>query len=247
MPLDYLFIPLIGLLAFFLKGTAGTGTSTVIVALSSLVIPAKETVILAAFVNIFGGLFMWRIDPLPIRKRYWIPISAAMIIGSVIGALMLKVISPQRFQAILGTAFLLTGVWFFRRAGASVRTDATPAAAGPGDLSVGLFSGICGGFIGICAPPLVLHFGRYLDKARLRRLLVIIFIPAAVAQTGTFALTGQLTREILLLGLVTLPTIPIGISLGNRVFLRMSETGFRRTLGGLLVFIALRLIFKSLG
>ena len=68
MTAAYLFIPLIGLLAFFLKGITGTGTSTVIVSLSTLFMPAKEAVILASFVNIFGGLAMLPVDPVPVRR-----------------------------------------------------------------------------------------------------------------------------------------------------------------------------------
>ena len=94
----------------------GTGTTTVIVALCSLIIDAKLTVVLASFVNIFGGLSMVRVDPVPLAGRYWVPISGLMVCGSVIGAAALKVIPSQQFQLILGTVFLLTALWFLFRA-----------------------------------------------------------------------------------------------------------------------------------
>ena len=91
-----------------MKGVTGTGATTVIVAIGSLFIDPKLTVVLASFVNIFGGLSMIRIDPLPLSRRYWMPISALMVAGSVVGATALEVIPNQQFQLILGGAFLLT-------------------------------------------------------------------------------------------------------------------------------------------
>ena len=113
------------------------------------------------------------------------------------------------------------------------------------DLGVGALAGFCGGFIGINAPPLVLHFGRHLDKRYLRRLLVLIFIPAAMAQTATFALNGMLSRRVLLWGALMLPSMVAGIYLGNRTFRRISETWFRRVLGLFLAVVSVRLILKG--
>ena len=110
---------------------------------------------------------------------------------------------------------------------------------------MGGFAGFCGGFVGINAPPLVLYFSRCLDKRHLRRLLVLIFIPAAVAQTGTFVVNGLFDRQVLIWGLLSIPSMIVGIYLGNHTFHRISEKGFRRALGMLLVFVSVRLILKG--
>jgi len=244
--MEYLFIPLVALGAFFLKGVTGTGTTAVIVALGSLFIDPKLTIVLASFVNIFGGLSMLRIDPLPLSRRYWIPISVLMVAGSVAGAIALEVIPNQQFQLILGGAFLLTALWFLFRVPVPLENREPPSTAGGMDLGVGTIAGFCGGFIGINAPPLVLHFSRNLDKRRLRRLLVLIFIPAAVAQTATFVANGLFDRQVMIWGLLMLPAMFVGVWLGNRTFHYISESMFRRTLGLLLVFVSIRLILKNL-
>ena len=245
--IDYLLIPIVGFIAFFIKGVIGTGTTTVIVALCSLIIEPKLTIVLASFINIFGGISMIRIDPLPLAPRYWIPIAVLMVVGSVFGAIALKHIPNQQFQLILGIAFLLTALWFLFRAPKSIGTSTPPIKASLPDLGVGSFAGFCGGFIGINAPPLVLHFSRYLDKRYCRRLLVLIFIPAALAQTVTFIINGLFERKILLWGLLLCPSMIAGVYLGNRTFHRISESWFRRALGCFLVFVSIRLIFKSFG
>lgn len=243
--IDYLLIPMVALAAFFLKGVTGTGTTTVIVALGSLFIDPKLTVVLASFINIFGGLSMVRVDPLPLARRYWIPISVLMVAGSVAGAMALDRIPNHKFQLILGVAFLLTALWFLLRVPAPRASAAPPTTAGAMDLGVGSIAGFCGGFIGINAPPLVLHFSRALDKRHLRRLLVLIFIPAAMAQTATFVVNGLFDRRVMVWGLLMLPSMLAGVWLGNHTFHRISETMFRRTLGLFLVFVSVRLILRS--
>ena len=238
-------IALVALAAFFLKGITGTGTTTVIVALGALFIDPKLTIVLASFVNIFGGLSMVRVDPVPLSAKYWMPISLFMVAGSVAGAMALKVIPGQIFQLILGAAFLMTALWFLLRAPAPRQQTEPPARAGGLDLGVGAFAGFCGGFIGINAPPLVLHFSRFLDKRRLRRLLVLIFIPAAAAQTGTFCWNGMFDSQVVVWGVWMLPAMALGIWLGNRTFHRISEKVFRRTLGLFLIFVSVRLILKG--
>lgn len=244
--MEYLLVILVALAAFFLKGVTGTGTTTVIVALGSLFIEPKLTIVLASFINIFGGLSMVRVDPVPLSRRYWIPISLLMIVGSVAGAVALHIIPSQQFQLILGGSFLLTALWFLIRVPPPHEIKEVPTTAGTMDLGVGTIAGFCGGFIGINAPPLVLHFSRSLDKRRLRRLLVLIFIPAAMAQTATFVANGLFDRQVMVWGLLMLPAMFFGIWLGNRTFHHISESMFRRTLGLLLVFISIRLIFKGM-
>jgi uncharacterized protein len=243
MEIETIAIPLIGLLAFFVKGVVGAGTTAVIVSLSSLFIDPKSTVVLSSFVNVFGGLMMLRMDPVRLRPHYWLPIAVMMTVGSIFGAALLKIVPGDAFKVVLGGTFFFSAWWFLLRAsGKAQNTNETPRAADGKDLGVGVFAGFCGGFIGINAPPLVLYFGRRLNKRNLRRLLVIIFIPAALSQTATFAVNGLLTQRILFLGLLTLPTLYLGIQLGNRTFESVSEVWFRRLMGILLIFLSIRMI-----
>lgn len=247
MEVEYILIPLIGLLAFYLKGITGAGPTIVIISFSSLIIDPKSTIVLASFVNVFGGFAMLRVDRVELRKKYWIPIALVMAIGSVAGAALLKVIPNHGFQVILGITFVLTGVWFIIRIPqpGDFKSNA-PRKAGLMDLGVGSFAGVLGGFIGVNVPALVLHFGRVLNKRNLRRLLVLIYLPSAISQTATFMVNGLLAPRVAFLGLLILPMIFLGIWLGNRTFEAVSETWFRRVLGILLIVISIRLIVRSM-
>ncbi len=242
--MEYFLIPLIGFFGFCLKGITGTGTTTVIVALCSLIIEPKLTIVLASFVNMFGGLSMIKVDPVPLPKKYWIPVTVMMIIGSVLGAWALKVVPKDVFEIILGIAFFLVSMWFlFKKTQSKPADHPPPNQATPADMGVGFFGGFCGGFIGSNAPPLVFHFSRYLNKRQMRRLLVLIFLPSAIAQTATFWMNGMLDKQIVIYGLTILPCMILGIYIGNRAFHKISEQFFRRVMGVLLIIVSLKLIF----
>lgn len=241
--MEVILIPLIIFLGFVIKGISGTGVSTIVVGLGAFVIDPKMAVVLASFINIFGGLSMLPIDPIPIRNRYWLPVAAAMILGSIIGAMSLKIIETELFEKFLGFSFLILSCYFiFIQTKFSPQREQPPTHVSPADFACGLFSGFCGGFIGVNAPPLVYHFGRYLDKRYLRRFLVLIFIPAAIAQTFTFFMNGLLSYEILQLAVLSLPAMIAGIYIGNMSFKNLSETLFRQLLGVFLFFVSLKLM-----
>lgn len=243
--MDYLLIGLIGFLAFCLKGITGTGTTTVIVACASFLIEPKMAVVLAAFVNIFGGLAMLRLDPVPLHKAFWVPLAAFMLAGSVAGAMALKSIAPDLFEMILGIVFLAVSVSFIRAAPRTQPFSEAPAKASVPDQVAALLAGFCGGFVGVNAPLLVYHFGKILDKRHLRYFLVIIFIPAALTQTVTYQLNGLLSMQTVYYGLAVLPFMLLGIYAGNQLHNKVSDIAFRRILAVFLVFVSLRLIYGA--
>ena len=239
--MEYLAIAAIGFIAFFLKGMTGTGTTTAIVGLSILIIDPKAAIVLASFVNIWGGLYMLRQDTTKLALKYWFPIAAAMMLGSILGAYALKMIDSSIFNIVLGITFVLIAL-FFLKPTQRMQPTITPITASPLDNIIGAIAGFCGGFIGINAPVLVGYFGQALNKQYLRRLLVIIFIPAAIAQTATFAVNGLLTKQIIFYGLAILPAMIAGITCGNHLFQKISEITFKRILAVFLFAMALKLL-----
>lgn len=243
----YIVIPFISFVAFYLKAITGTGTGTVVVSLSSFFIDPKLSVVLASLINIVGGFSMIRIDPVPLAREYWLPVAVSMTAGSILGASALRYIPPHYFQLILGVAFLMASLWFLTR---SVQADTglvrVKHKASMLDNVTGIVAGFCGGFVGVNAPILILHFSRDLDKRHLRRLLVIIFIPAAIGYTTTFALNGLLEVKVLICALLMLPTMALGIYCGNLSFTKISEVAFRRILAVFLITASLRLIWKTI-
>jgi len=242
---EILSLPIVAFLAFFLKGIAGIGVSTVAVPILSLIIGAKQIVVLSSIVNVIGGLVMYRIDPQPAPRRYWCPIAALMIAGAVIGGIALKLTPLKSFEKMLGFAILAAGIWFIiwrGKRGSRSFSEKMPPKSGVKDCLIGFLGGISGGFVGINSPIFILYFGSYLAKGPMRRLLVLILLPSAVSQVATYTSLGLINGQILLYSMISLPGLLLGIYVGNRTFFKISEQTFSIILGGVLIVLSWGLI-----
>lgn len=242
---EILSLPIVAFLAFFLKGIAGIGVSTVAVPTLSLIIGAKQIVVLSSIVNVIGGLVMYRIDPQPAPRRYWCPIAALMIVGAVLGGIALKLTPLKSFEKILGIAILAAGIWFIIWRGKKKSNsfqEQMPQKVCVKDYVIGFIGGLSGGFVGINSPIFILYFGSYLAKGPMRRLLVLILLPSAVAQVATYTALGLMNNQILLYSMISLPGLLLGIYIGNRTFFKISEQTFSAILGGVLIVLSWGLI-----
>jgi len=243
--IEVLALPVVAFLAFFLKGIVGIGVGIVTIPLLSLIIGAKDVVVLASMVNVIGSLVMYRIDPQPASRRFWWPIAALMIVGAVFGGIALKLTPLQSFEKILGLAILAAGIWFIIWRGKQKSDsflDRMPEKGRLKDYVIGLCGGLTGGFVGINSPIFVLYFGSYLAKGPMRRLMVLILMPFHVAQVIIYYTLGLVDSQILIYALIAVPGLLVGIYFGNRTFFRISEKIFGSILGAVLILLSWGLI-----
>ena len=168
-----------------------------------------------------------------------------MIGGAVIGGIALKLTPLQSFEKMLGGAILAAGIWFIiwrGKRGPLSFLENMPPKSSSRDCLIGFLGGLSGGFVGINSPIFILYFGSYLAKGPMRRLLVLILLPSAFIQVGTYAALGLMSRQILFYAMTALPGLLLGIYCGNRTFFRISEKIFGLVLGGVLVLLSWGLI-----
>lgn len=240
----YVALCAVALAASYIKGVTGTGAGTIIMSFASFIIAPKAAVVIVCFLSVLSSLTMLRVDAVKMPKAYWVPIAIVITLTSIMGAAALDYVPTNAFKVILGTSFLLLALWFILQKRAPAASGAPLRASGT-DLAVSAFSGFCGGLVGANAAPLVAHFGKVLDKQYLRRLFVIIFLPAAIGQTVTFIVNGLFTWQVFLYCLVMVPATAAGIYLGNHSHKKLSEPLFRKILAAFLVVAALRLIWQG--
>ncbi len=235
----------IAIAAFFVKGMTGFGPGIVVVALGSMVVPPHVIIPISAILDLVAGAALLRLDKEKGGVRSLLALGGTIMAGSIIGGITLKLISPEPFRMILAAAILVLGLWFiFYRADpnhARLR-DELPSSPDKADYSFTFFGGVMGGFLGISGPPIIWHFGRKLAKASLRRILVIIFLAASIASTITYLSVGLIDGLVFGYSLICLPGLFLGLFLGNRMFMRVSEKAFSVAAGALLVVIAWRLL-----
>jgi uncharacterized membrane protein YfcA len=245
--IDYLILPGIALVAFLLKAMTGFGPAIIVISLGSLIIDPQTIVATSAVLDSIAGAILLRSDWVRGGHRYWAPVAAAIVVGSVVGAVSLKAIPADLFRRVLGIALLILGIWFIAgrtRGDGRGLTDVLPARSGFTDRLATFVGGVLGGLIGISGPPIIWHFGRRFSKRVFRQILVPVFLIAALARSATYASVGLMDADVVRCIGLALPGLVIGIAVGNRIFLRLSEVVFSRIVGSVLVAAALRILLQ---
>jgi uncharacterized membrane protein YfcA len=245
MDIQHFLLPLVAFAAFFVKAVSGFGPALVLIGVGSMFLPPHTIVPLSAMLDATAGAILVFMDPVAGGRKYWGPLALAIVAGSVAGGILLSLISPELFRLVLAVAVLLLAVWFifFRsRSTGGDLTDELPSRASGGDMTAAAAGGLMGGFLGISGPPVLWHFGRRFAKRALRQVLIPIFLAAAIARVATYSATGLVDATVLLYYCVSLPGLLLGIYVGNRVFLSISEKAFSHVIGLILLAAGLRLL-----
>ena len=129
------------------------------------------------------------------------PVTTRWIISGFVGALLLLLLSGWRYRG----------------------KDHAAVTVGVGGLS-----GFCSGLAQTGGPPIVAYWlGRPLASNLARANIMLFFVFSDVFSVVSYALTGLITPEVILFGLIVGPVYAIGVAFGASLFGRASETIFR--------------------
>jgi uncharacterized membrane protein YfcA len=177
-----------------------------------------------------------------------------MAAGAVLGASLLSAIPTAGLTRLVGLGIVTFGAWMWRapdelrgeppttRTGSGAQHGTRPGRDRLIEYSAAAIGGVSGGLIGVGGPPLIIYYGAHLRKRVFRAMIVPILLAAALFRATTYALTGQVDRSLLPLILVSLPALPVGLWLGNRLFRRVPEHAFRRLVALVVTAVGLRLL-----
>lgn len=159
----------------------------------------------------------------------------------------MSVIPAESFDLLLAVVITILGIWFVAGRGkdgeASLEQE-LPSRCSKSDLSVSAFAGLCGGLFAVSGPPIVYWLGRRFVKHSFRRALIAVFFFATIFRLITYGAVGLLHTNLWMPALFTVPGIILGIILGNRIFIALSERAFSRVVGTILIFVGIRLLLK---
>ena len=117
-----------------------------------------------------------------------------------------------------------------------------PGKVRPVDVGVALASGLFGGLFGLAGLLIAWYLGSLFTKELFRRVIVHILLVSAAARVFTYAATGMLTTEVLLLAAGAIPLLLAGLYCGNRLLPGISENWFGRVIGIVLLIAAGRMM-----
>ncbi len=236
---EYLLLFIISLMAFLLKAMTGFGPAIIVISLGSLFILPRDVVVLASVLDLIAGGILLKMEWNREGLRFWLPLSIAIVAGSVVGSLFLKLIPAEIFRLVLSIVILIIGVQFVLGLSKG-KLEKFPEKSDKSDNFFSFIGGLCGGFVGIDGPLLVWHFGRKFAQVAFRRVLIPVFFAAAMARVLTYSATGLMNMEVVKYVAVSIPGLLLGIYFGNRIFFKLSEDQFNRIVGVILIVIALK-------
>ena len=171
--------------------------------------------------------------------RRMTPMLIAMAVCVPIGNLLLFAMEPNLIRRIIG--WLIVGASVLILSGWRYRG---PQGAGASAIT-GVISGLINGFVGLGGPPLVIYMLALKQTAAVQRANILVFMAiTSVLILGSTFVSGGVTTEAGILGVLTAPFLWIGGWLGARLFLTLPAELFKKfslvaliVLGGIVAFL----------
>jgi len=245
--LSALFIIPLSFIAYILKGVATFGPGIILAPLGALLIGVKEIVIVISFLDLISNASLLRVNRDLLKTSFVVPMIIVMMVGSALGAAMLALLPSSYFDLVFGLLLLPLGLWtMIARGRTQHSSNSNLIAAKPAktDLSLSLLSGCMSGLSGITGPVLAWHLGKTYTKEVFRSIMIPILLASAIARVCVYTVSGSISVEILILVLMALPGLSLGLWLGNRLFLQISQAWFSRVVGSLIAISGIKLLLR---
>jgi len=143
--------------------------------------------------------------------------------------------STQLLQLILGIVIMLGGVLLILKP--------HPKEGKPSpyfSFLAGTASGLMGGLFSTSAPPLIFYlYKQQLSIKAIRSTLLMIFMIGSLMRITTISIQGNITKEILLFALFSLPVVFLFTWLGKKYPPTLSDINMRRAAFGLLIILGI--------
>lgn len=242
--LALLIIPL-AFIGYVLKGVATFGPGIVMVPLGALLIGAKEMIIVISLLDLISNASLLKMNKSLFSQSFMLPMVAAMITGSAIGAVLLTLVPGDYFDIILGLILVPLGLWILFARGNNSKTIIDHPLSDQSnnkDLAFSFTSGCMGGLSGITGPVLAWHLARRYSRHTFRDIMIPILTASAFIRVTVFTLSGSISIDILTLVILALPALYLGLWIGNKLFRQISQKWFSRIVGSLISISGIKLL-----
>lgn len=216
--------------AFYTRALFGFGGALISIPLLVFFLPLKFAVPLEAIFEVVLSFLLIKGEVKNINFKILIPIVIGSIVGTFLGTYVLKSFANAFLLKALGVVIILFAFNLLQKS--DTKSKILPNPIG---FLAGITGGTLGGIFGTSGPPFVLYLAYQVkQKDILRGTLIGLFTFDFTFRLGFFLINGLVTYDILLMALYLTPALVLGMLLGKRHFVVISEEKYR-----ILVFILL--------
>ena len=242
-PLQIAYCCVVIVACFALRGSTGFG-AVVAMPLMGLVLPLKVLVPTFTVLGLTAGATILG------RARHFIAWNVMLrllpmtLIGVIIGLYFFTLLSAQTLTVALGVVVITYGLYSMGKTFRPHSDVSLPA--GLVAPAAGLCAGVLGTTFGMMAAVLyAIYFDSIgMEKEKFRATMSAVLLALGVVRGFGYFAVGEYTRDVLLTLAITLPTMLIGIFIGDRVHTGLSELAFRRVISGALLLSGVALLWK---
>ena len=226
------------LAAYVIRGIAGFGSGLIAVPLLSVMVPVATAVPVVVSLDYIAsaGQSVRHVRQVVWREQVWLV--PFMLVGVAMGLLMLQGVA---------TAVLSRALGIFVIAYAIYQLLPLPPLRGSrlSAVSCGLMGGLVGTLFGTGGPFYAMYFNlRGLDKGAFRATFAVNFMIDGGVRLLAYAVSGLIGGPTLGWVVLALPLSVIGLFVGGRIHLDLSERAFARLVSGILLASGTALILR---
>jgi hypothetical protein len=229
------------LLAYFVRGISGFGSGLIAVPLLAQVFPLIQVVPFVLLLDVTGSVILGRANRRLVAWKELKPLLPGSAVGVGVGATLLMNLDRQALLATLGTVVILFALRNLLSLGGSEPVSRWWA------LPASLVGGTVSALFGTGGPPYVIYLShRIRDKSVFRATTSLLFVIDGGLRIVVFLATGILTAATFAAYAAALPLMALGLWLGSRVHVGISNAQMMRLIGLLLLGSGASLLWKAL-
>ena len=229
------------LFAYFVRGVSGFGSGLIAVPLLAHFWPLTLTVPMILVTDFTASVVLGRATRGHIRWEEIRALVPASAVGVIVGVSLLIHLPKEPLLAALGLFVIAFGA----RNALGLHTE-KHAVSQWWALPAGLTGGTVGALFGTGGPPFVIYLSHRLwDKSQLRATFSGLFLIDGGLRIVAFIFTGLLRQRELAWALpAALPLVGLGLFLGHRVHVGLTQAKMQRLIGLLLLASGASLLWR---
>jgi uncharacterized membrane protein YfcA len=232
--------PVIIIVAYTVFGLSGFGSTVISVPVLAHFLPVSYLVPLMALLDLCSAVLVGTSGREHVSKPEMKRIIPAMFVGFVVGVTVLKGVPDEYLRTALGIFAMGIGVY-------SIFNPSMHRTISPWwSLPAGIIGGAIATIFGAGGPIYSTYLsGRLKDKTQIRATMSTLISISAFTRAIMYAVAGLMLHAAIFAGFAVLtPFVWVGLKLGDRIHVGLSQQQMRRAIGCVLVLTGASLLVR---
>lgn len=237
-----LIAPIVVIVAYTVFGLSGFGSTMISVPILAHFLPLAYLVPLMALLDLVSAVFLGVKGRGQVSKSELKRLVPIMFVGFVVGITMLVSMPENYLRTALGIFAIAVGM------NSIVNPVLHRTISAWWSVPAGVIGGAVATVFGAGGPIYITYLsGRLRDKGEMRATISTLISISAFTRALVYVVSGVMLHMAILLGAIVLaPFVWLGLKLGTRIHLGLSQEQMRRAIGALLVLVGASLLLRAL-